>query len=97
MCADPEVMRYLGGKPFPGLKRGDTWPLLLATGTYVATVTGQSRKSNGSANRPTRIPNPVGWPLLRSVGHLVAAWGKGFATEGARRQLRRYDSTNPRH
>jgi RimJ/RimL family protein N-acetyltransferase len=90
MCADPEVMRYLGnGQP---LTRAETW-------RHMATVLGhwvlrgyglwavEERASGVLVGRIGCI-QPEGWPGFE-VGWALrrAYWGRGLATEGARAAL----------
>ena len=90
ICADPEVMRYLGeGKP---LDRRETW-------RQMATILGHWRlrgyglwavESRATGELLGRIGffNPEGWPgfeLGWTLGRRF--WGRGYATEGARRAL----------
>jgi RimJ/RimL family protein N-acetyltransferase len=100
MCADPEVMQYLpGGKP---LSRENAWRQMAATvGEWHLTGYGawavQERETGrllgrlGFVNwahvelrpsRPEALPGlEIGWVLSR------ASWGRGYATEGARRAI----------
>ncbi|GAB7035363.1 GNAT family N-acetyltransferase [Streptomyces sp. NPDC021749] len=94
--ADPEVMRYLnGGRPTPReTVRTQSLPRLLrvfpATGTvgYWAAETKGSQEFLGWFEfRPVEEDSPavveLGYRLRR------AAWGRGYATEGARALIRR--------
>jgi RimJ/RimL family protein N-acetyltransferase len=89
MCADPEVMRYLGGKPFSRL---ESW-------RHMATILGhwalrhygmwavEERLTRQFVGRIGLI-DPEGWPGFE-LGWALARphWGKGLATEGARAAL----------
>ena len=89
ICADPEVMRYLGGKPFT---RTEAW-------RHMAFLVGHwqlrgyshwavEEKASGSLVGRLGFFNPVGWPGFE-LGWTLGreSWGKGYATEGARRAL----------
>jgi RimJ/RimL family protein N-acetyltransferase len=90
LCADPEVVRYLGdGKT---LGRAEAW-------RQMAMILGHWRlrgygpwavEERGSGNLVGRIGffNPEGWPDFE-LGWVLGRehWGKGYATEGARRAL----------
>ncbi|MEO6326042.1 MAG: GNAT family N-acetyltransferase, partial [Thermoanaerobaculia bacterium] len=85
LCADPEVMQHLGGT----LSRHDAWRhmatllghwQLLGYGHWAAI----ERSTNTLVGRVGFL-NPEGWPGFE-LGWTLArgAWGKGYATEGAR-------------
>jgi len=89
LCADAEVMRFLGGKT---LSAADAW-------RHMAFMVGHWRlrgygpwaveeKSSGILIGRIGFLNPVGWPGFE-LGWTLASecWGKGYATEGARRAL----------
>jgi RimJ/RimL family protein N-acetyltransferase len=89
MCADLEVMRFLGGKAWTRL---DAW-------RHIATVLGhwQMRGFGLWAVEETETETfvgrvgfiqPEGWPGFE-LGWTLArsCWGKGYATEAARRAL----------
>jgi len=90
MCADPEVMRYLGdGKP---MDRGMAWRnLALMIGHWTLRGYGLWAAVERSTNalvgrigfwRPEGWPDfEIGWTLRRSF------WGRGYATEAARAAL----------
>jgi RimJ/RimL family protein N-acetyltransferase len=90
MCADPEVMRYLGeGKT---LNRGEAWQqMAMIVGHWQLRGYGlwavEERESEKLAGR-IGFFNPEGWPGFE-VGWVLRRelWGKGYATEGARRAL----------
>ena len=91
MCADTEVMRYLGeGKP---LTRLEAWQqMALIVGHWQLRGYGLwavEEKSSGELVGRIGFYNPEGWPGFE-LGWTLAreAWGKGYATEGARRALR---------
>ncbi|MDJ0657603.1 MAG: GNAT family N-acetyltransferase [Xanthomonadales bacterium] len=86
LCADPEVMKYLGSEPW---NRTDSWRHLAAMlghwqlrgfGLYAVEV----RETGQFAGRVGFI-QPEGWPGFE-VGWTLARpmWGNGYATEAAR-------------
>ncbi len=90
LCADPEVVRYLGDGNI--LNRGEAW-------RQMATILGHWRlrgygpwavEERAGGNLVGRLGffNPEGWPGFE-LGWVLARehWGKGYATEGARRAL----------
>ncbi len=89
MCADPEVMRYLGGKSFNKL---EAWRHVaffighwyLKGFGHWAVVEKSSQKFIGRIG----FLNPDGWPGFE-IGWALSKefWGKGYATEGARKAL----------
>ena len=89
ICADPEVMRYLGGKPFSRL---EAW-------RHMAGVIGHwqlrgyghwavEEKASGQFIGRLGLQYPEGWPGFE-IGWTLRreSWGKGYATEGARKAL----------
>jgi RimJ/RimL family protein N-acetyltransferase len=90
ICADAEVMRYLGGKPFTRL---ETWRhIAFLIGHWQLRGYGHwavEEKSSGRVIGRLGFLNPEGWPGFE-VGWTLArdSWGKGYASEGARRVLR---------
>src|ERR687887_272892 len=91
MCADPEVMRYLGdGQP---LARPMAWRnLAMMVGHWSLRGYGlwavQERSSGVLVGR-VGFWNPEGWPGFE-LGWMLrrAFWGRGYATEAARAALR---------
>ena len=89
LCADPEVMRFLGGKPFDRL---EAWRnMAFHIGHWRLRGYGHwavEEKATGNFIGRLGFLNPVGWPAFE-IGWTFArhAWGKGYATEGARRAL----------
>ena len=89
ICSDPEVMRFLGGKPF---NRMETW-------RHMACILGHwqlrgyghwavEEKATGKLVGRIGFMNPEGWPGFELGWTLGRAfWGRGYATEGARRAL----------
>ena len=90
ICADPEVMRYLGeGKT---LNRGEAWrQMAMLIGHWHLRGYGlwaiEERESGKLLGR-IGLFNPEGWPGFE-LGWVLGRewWGKGYATEGARRAL----------
>ena len=89
LCADEEVMRFLGGKTF---NRLDAW-------RHFTSIAGHwhfrgyglwavEEKASGSLLGRVGIIDHEGWPGFE-VGWTLAraAWGKGYATEAARRAM----------
>lgn len=90
ICADPEVMRYLGeGKT---LTRGEAWrQMAMILGHWQLRGYGLwavEERATGALVGRIGFFNPEGWPGFE-LGWVLgrAAWGKGYATEGARRAL----------
>jgi len=89
ICADPEVMRYLGGKTFT---RAEAWRHMaffighwqLRGYSHWAVI----EKASGNLIGRLCFLNPEGWPGFE-IGWTLGreSWGKGYATEGARRAL----------
>ncbi len=89
MTADPEVMRFLGGKPFD---RMEAWRnMAFHVGHWQLRGYGHfavEEKASGEFVGRIGFMNPVGWPAFE-IGWTLArqVWGRGYATEGARRAL----------
>jgi RimJ/RimL family protein N-acetyltransferase len=90
MCADPEVMRYIGdGQP---LVRPMAWRnLALMIGHWSLRGYGiwaAEERSTGELVGRIGFWNPDGWPGFE-LGWMLrrAYWGRGYATEGARAAL----------
>lgn len=89
LCADPEVMRYLGGQPFTRLEAWRHMAFLVGHwqlrgyGHWVV-----EEKASGELIGRLGFLNPEGWPGFE-IGWTLRreSWGKGYATEGARRAL----------
>ncbi len=88
-CADAEVMRYIGGKPYSRL---ESWRHmaylighwhLLGYGHWAV-----EEKASGDFIGRIGFLNPAGWPGFE-IGWTLGReyWGKGYAIEGARRAL----------
>ena len=90
ICADPDVMRYLsGGKPFMRLEAWRHMAFLI--GHWHLRGYGHwavEEKASGQLIGRLGFLNPEGWPGFE-IGWTIAreSWGKGYATEGARRAL----------
>jgi RimJ/RimL family protein N-acetyltransferase len=91
MCADPEVMRYIGdGQP---LARPMAWRnLAMMVGHWSLRGYGlwaAEERASGLFVGRIGFWNPEGWPGFE-LGWMLRrpSWGRGFATEGARAALR---------
>ncbi|HEY6188202.1 MAG TPA: GNAT family N-acetyltransferase [Pyrinomonadaceae bacterium] len=90
ICADEDVMRYLGGKV---LTRAEAWRhLAFLVGHWQLLGYGHwavEEKATGELLGRLGFLNPAGWPGFE-IGWTLRreSWGKGYATEGARRALR---------
>lgn len=89
MCANEEVMRFLGGKAF---NRLEAWRhLAFLVGHWELLGFGHwavEEKSTGELAGRIGFLNPADWPGFE-LGWTLArrCWSKGYATEGARRAL----------
>lgn len=89
ICADAEVMRYLSGQP---MSRAEAWRhLAFIVGHWHLRGYGHwavEEKASGRLIGRMGFLNPEGWPGFE-VGWTLGrdSWGKGYATEGARRML----------
>jgi RimJ/RimL family protein N-acetyltransferase len=90
ICADPDVMRYLGeGKT---LSRAEAWrQMALIIGHWQLRGYGfwaVEERATGALLGRIGFFNPEGWPGFE-LGWMLRreAWGRGYATEGARRAL----------
>jgi RimJ/RimL family protein N-acetyltransferase len=90
ICADPEVMRYLGeGR---ALSRADAWrQMALIIGHWELRGYGLwavEECATGALVGRLGFFNPEGWPGFE-LGWMLrrASWGRGYATEGAGRAL----------
>jgi len=89
LCADPEVMRFIGGKPLDALEAWRHFAFhvghweLRGYGHWVV-----EEKSTGKLVGRVGFLNPVGWPAFE-IGWTLKRefWGKGYASEAARRAL----------
>jgi RimJ/RimL family protein N-acetyltransferase len=89
ICADPEVMRYMGGKAFSRL---EAWRhMAYIVGHWQLRGYGHwavEEKSSGEFVGRLGFQDPEGWPEFE-IGWTIDPrhQGKGYATEGARRAL----------
>jgi RimJ/RimL family protein N-acetyltransferase len=89
LCQDPEVMRFLGGKTFDRL---ECWRhLAFMVGHWQLRGYGPwvvEEKATGQFVGRVGFLNPVGWPAFE-LGWTLSRkfWGRGYATEAARRAL----------
>lgn len=89
MCADPEVMRYLGGETW---NRMEAWRHMATTlGHWKLRGYGPwavARRETDELIGRVGFIHPEGWPGFE-LGWTLArpVWGNGFATEAARRAL----------
>jgi RimJ/RimL family protein N-acetyltransferase len=90
ICADPEVMRYLGeGKP---LTRAEAWrQIAMILGHWQLRGYGLwavEERATGVLIGRIGFFEPEGWPGFE-LGWMLrrASWGQGYAVEGARRAL----------
>jgi len=89
MCADPDVMRFLGGKTFDEL---EAWrQMAFLVGHWELLGYGHwavQEKESGALVGRIGFMNPGGWPGFE-IGWTLGKqfWGKGYAIEGARRAL----------
>lgn len=89
MSSDPEVMKFLGGQP---QTQFEAWKAMTShighwffRGYGVWAV---EEKGTGKMVGRIGLMNPPGWPGFELGWTLArASWGKGYATEGARRVL----------
>ena len=90
MCADPEVMRFLGTGVT--LSRADAWRSMAGfLGHWALRGYGMwalEEKATGTLVGRAGFLNPEGWPGFE-LGWTLGRpyWGRGFATEAARRAL----------
>ncbi|HXD32060.1 MAG TPA: GNAT family N-acetyltransferase [Pyrinomonadaceae bacterium] len=91
ICADPEVMKYLAdGKPMNAFEAWRSMAFhvghweLLGYGHFAT-----EEKSSGRLIGRIGFLNPAGWPDFE-IGWTIARefWGRGYATEAARRALK---------
>lgn len=89
MCADPNIMRFLGGKT---LNRMEAWrQMAFLVGHWELLGYGHwavEEKSSGRFAGRLGFLNPAGWPAFEIGWTLGREFqGKGYATEGATRAL----------
>jgi len=89
MCADPDVMRFLGGRTFDRL---EAWRhMAFLVGHWQLLDYGNwavEEKTMGDFVGRIGFMNPDGWPVFE-IGWTLGRqfWGRGYATEGGRRAL----------
>jgi RimJ/RimL family protein N-acetyltransferase len=85
-CADPDVMRYLTGKP---MTRVEAWRhMAMMVGHWTLRGYGMwavEERATGAFIGRIGFNDPEGWPAFE-IGWTLGRpyWGKGYATEGAR-------------
>jgi RimJ/RimL family protein N-acetyltransferase len=90
MCADPEVMRYMGSGAT--LSRGDAWrSMAMFVGHWQLRGFGTWAVEEHAEHRfvgRVGLHRPEGWPGVE-VGWMLdrAIWGRGYATEAGRVSL----------
>jgi RimJ/RimL family protein N-acetyltransferase len=90
LCADPEVMKFLGGKP---MTRLEAWRhLAMLVGHWDLLGYGMwavDERETGRFVGRVGFNNPDGWPAFE-IGWTLARefWGRGYATEAARVALK---------
>lgn len=89
LCADPEVMRFLGGKPLDRLEAWRHFAFLV--GHWELRGYGHwavEEKATGKLAGRVGFLYPVGWPAFE-IGWTLKRefWGKGYASEAARSAL----------
>src|SRR5688572_17258036 len=86
ICADPEVMRFLGdGKPISELQAWRHMAAIMGHWYFRGYgVWAVEEKATGEVVGRIGLMNPKGWPGFE-LGWTLArsSWGKGYATEGA--------------
>jgi len=90
MCADEEVMRYIGGGGAVG--RDVAWrPLAMFLGAWALVGHGMwaiERKTDGALIGRAGFLDPEGWPGCELAWLLARnAWGQGYAFEAAQAAL----------
>jgi RimJ/RimL family protein N-acetyltransferase len=89
MCRDPEVMRFLGGTLMTDVEIWRQMASIMGHWYFRGYgIWAAEEKSSGRLIGRIGCLNPIGWPAFE-VGWTLArdCWGKGYATEGARRAM----------
>jgi RimJ/RimL family protein N-acetyltransferase len=89
MCRDPEVMRFLGGTLTTDIEIWRQMASIMGHWYFRGYgIWAMEEKSGGRLIGRIGCLNPIGWPAFE-VGWTLArdCWGKGYATEGARRAM----------
>lgn len=90
ICADEDVMRYLGGKTMTSAEAWRHMAFLIGHWQLLGySHWAVEEKATGEFVGRLGFLNPAGWPGFE-IGWTLRreSWGKGYATEGARRALR---------
>ena len=89
MASDPEVMKFLTGQPQTEIEAWKSMAAYIGHWYFLGYgVWAVEEKSSGKLIGRIGLMNPVGWPGFELGWTLArASWGKGYATEGARRAL----------
>ena len=89
MASDPEVMKFLTGQPQTEIEAWKSMAAYIGHWYFLGYgVWAVEEKSSGKLIGRIGLMNPAGWPGFE-LGWTLAreSWGKGYATEGARRAL----------
>jgi len=89
MAQDPEVMKFLTGQPQTEIEAWKSMAAYIGHWHFLGYgVWAVEEKSTGKLIGRIGLMNPAGWPGFE-LGWTLAreSWGKGYATEGARRAL----------
>jgi RimJ/RimL family protein N-acetyltransferase len=89
ICRDPEVMRFLGGQVLNDIEIYRQMAYFMGHWYFRGYgIWAVEEKSTGNLVGRIGFMDPVGWPAFELGWTLSrASWGKGYATEGARRAL----------
>ena len=89
MSSDPQVMQFLGGKPLTEIEAWKSMAAFIGHWYFRGFgVWAVEEKSSGKLVGRIGFMHPAGWPGFE-LGWTLGrnSWGKGYATEGARRAL----------
>jgi RimJ/RimL family protein N-acetyltransferase len=89
MCRDPEVMRFLGGVLLTDIEIWRQMASIMGHWFFRGYgIWAVEEKSTGKLVGRIGCLKPIGWPAFE-VGWTLSreSWGKGYASEGARRAL----------
>jgi RimJ/RimL family protein N-acetyltransferase len=89
MCRDPEVMRFLGGVLLTDIEIWRQMASIMGHWYFRGYgIWAAEEKSTGKLVGRIGCLKPIGWPAFE-VGWVLSreSWGKGYATEGARRAM----------
>src|SRR5436305_7920481 len=89
ISSDPEVMKFLGGKPQTEIEAWKSMAAFMGHWYFRGYgVWAVEEKSSGKLIGRIGFMDPAGWPGFELGWTLArASWGKGYATEGARRAM----------